>query len=154
MYTDGKKLTRLKYHILFLGTMVWQRMISKVPPSSWILRILNKILRLFLRWHVLISQVSDKHYIFKTKKTQRVKIDVTGQVVNEQRSFRICRNILTERLSSGEGGGGRKEGQNDGQGTSLAQSPPTDELATLIHHSCNVSFQNCIVLKCHIHGTW
>lgn len=67
--------------------------------------------------------------------------DVTGQVVNEQRLFRICRNTLSERLSSGEeGGGGGKEGHSDGQGTSLAQLPPTDELATLIHHSCNVSF--------------
>ena len=81
------------------------------------------------------------------QKTQRVKIDVTGQVVNEQRSFRICRNILSERLSSGEGGGGRKEGQNDGQGTSLAQWPPTDELATLIHHSCNVSFSKLYCSK-------
>ena len=67
--------------------------------------------------------------------------DVTGQVVNEQRSFRICRNILSERLSSGaEGGGGSKEGHSYGQGTSLAQLPTTDELATLIRHSCNVSF--------------
>ena len=52
--------------------------------------------------------------------------DVTGQVVNEQRSFRICRNILSDRLSSGEeGGGGSKEGHSDGQGTSLAQLPTT-----------------------------
>lgn len=49
-----------------------------------------------------------KSTIFLKPEKQRVKIeDVTGQAVNEQRSFKICRNNFSERLSSG--GGGEKE---------------------------------------------
>lgn len=55
------------------------------------------------------SHGSVKSTIFLKPEKQRVKIeDVTGQAVNEQRSFKICRNNFSERLSSG-GGGERKD---------------------------------------------
>lgn len=58
------------------------------------------------------SHWSVKGTIFLKPEKQRVKIeDVTGQAVNEQRSFKICRNNFSERLSSG---GGEKEGERGG----------------------------------------